>query len=96
MRRLDWPSQITFVDANGSSIRPVERDALLARFRAVEDDGPLLSFAVAFAVMWRSIPVLRPIELFARNLLMLSPSLPLTPFAQGPEPVLISAHSGGK
>lgn len=67
MRRLDKRGAITFVDAaNEQSTCPIDRTELLARFHAVED-GKLLSGAAAFAAMWRSIPVLRPIGLLARN-----------------------------
>ncbi|MEO0057383.1 MAG: hypothetical protein RIT17_833, partial [Pseudomonadota bacterium] len=38
----------------------------LARFHA-EEDGVVHSGAAAFAVMWRAIPLLRPLGLAARN-----------------------------
>lgn len=39
---------------------------LLARFHAWED-GVMLSGAAAFAAMWRTIPLLRPLGLAARQ-----------------------------
>jgi predicted DCC family thiol-disulfide oxidoreductase YuxK len=71
MRRLDKRSAISFVDvADQLSICPIDRAALLARFHALED-GKLLSGAAAFAAMWRTIPMLRPIGLLARNSILL-------------------------
>ena len=66
MRRLDSRARIRFVDvAEPSSICPLDRSALLARFHA-EEQGRMLSGAAAFAAMWRAIPVLRPLGLLAR------------------------------
>ncbi len=67
MRRLDKRGAISFVDvSNGDTACPIDRDALLARFHALED-GVMLSGAAAFAAMWRAIPLLRPIGVAARN-----------------------------
>jgi predicted DCC family thiol-disulfide oxidoreductase YuxK len=67
MRRLDRRGRIRFVDvADPGSLCPVSRDALLARFHA-EEGGRLYSGAAAFAVMWRAIPLLRPLGLLARS-----------------------------
>ncbi|HEU0066496.1 MAG TPA: DUF393 domain-containing protein [Sphingomonas sp.] len=80
VRRLDRRGAITFVDvsdpASGcvsdpASGCPIDRDALLARFHALED-GRMLSGAAAFAAMWRAIPRLRPFGLAARNPLVLA------------------------
>lgn len=67
MRRLDRRGAIEFVDVTQapSSQCPIAPAELLARFHASED-GRLLSGAAAFAAMWRTIPVLRPIGLAAR------------------------------
>jgi predicted DCC family thiol-disulfide oxidoreductase YuxK len=71
MRRLDRRGAITFIDAaDVQSVCPINRGELLARFHALED-GKLLSGAAAFAAMWRSIPLLRPIGLLAKNRLIL-------------------------
>ena len=67
MRRLDRRERIAFVDAAGSEACPIDRAALLARFHAREEGGPLLSGAAAFAAMWRAIPLLRPLGLLARH-----------------------------
>jgi predicted DCC family thiol-disulfide oxidoreductase YuxK len=68
MRRLDWRARLRFVDvASGSGACPIDRAALLARFHAQEDGGPLVSGAAAFAAMWRAIPLLRPLGLLARS-----------------------------
>jgi predicted DCC family thiol-disulfide oxidoreductase YuxK len=67
IRRLDRAAAIRFVDvaeAEPASC-PMDRDALLARFHA-EENGVMYSGAAAFAAMWRSIPLLRPIGLLAR------------------------------
>lgn len=72
MRRLDRRGGITFVDATGAQACPLDRAELLARFHAREDGGPMLSGAAAFAAMWRAIPLLRPIGLFARSPLVLA------------------------
>lgn len=68
MRRLDWRGAIDFVDiAQASSAAcPIDRSELLSRFHASED-GQLLSGAAAFAAMWRTIPLLRPLGLAARS-----------------------------
>ena len=72
MRRLDRRGAITFVDATGSGTCPLDRTEMLERFHAREDGGPLLSGAAAFAAMWRSILVLRPLGEAARNRMVLS------------------------
>jgi predicted DCC family thiol-disulfide oxidoreductase YuxK len=67
MRRLDRRGRIAFVDLSGAdTVCPLDRPAMLERFRAREGDGPVLSGAAAFAAMWRAIPVLRPLGLAAR------------------------------
>ena len=66
MRRLDRRGRIDFVDvADGNTACPIDREALLARFHALEN-GRLLDGAAAFAAMWRAIPLLRPLGLAAR------------------------------
>lgn len=72
MRRLDTRGAIRFVDATeaGDDACPLDRGALLARFHASED-GELLSGAAAFAAMWRTIPLLRPLGLIARSQIVL-------------------------
>jgi predicted DCC family thiol-disulfide oxidoreductase YuxK len=66
MRRLDWLGRIAFVDAvNEDNCCPIDRAEVLARFHAMEN-GRLLSGAAAFAAMWRAIPLLQPLGLFAR------------------------------
>jgi predicted DCC family thiol-disulfide oxidoreductase YuxK len=66
MRRLDRDQRIAFVDLSGDGTCPLDRDAMLARFHAQENDRPVVSGAAAFAAMWRAIPVLRPLGLAAR------------------------------
>ncbi len=68
MRRLDKHGAIDFVDvASGADPScPVDRAQLLARFHA-EENGVIHNGAAAFAVMWRAIPLLRPLGLAARN-----------------------------
>lgn len=64
---------IDFIDVAAAQARdcPIDRRALLARFHARED-GRLLSGAAAVSAMWRSIPVLRPLGLAARNTTVLA------------------------
>lgn len=69
MRRLDRGNAIDFVDvsdANAPQSCPVERETLLKRFHARDADGTLHSGAAAFAVMWRAIPLLKPLGHLAR------------------------------
>jgi predicted DCC family thiol-disulfide oxidoreductase YuxK len=71
MRRLDRRGRISFVDVAASdAVCPTDRAALLARFHAAEGTT-LYSGAAAFAVMWRAIPLLRPLGVAARNPLVL-------------------------
>jgi predicted DCC family thiol-disulfide oxidoreductase YuxK len=68
MRRLDRRRAIAFVDVAGETGGcPIDRTTLLTRFHAQERGSPITSGAAAFAVMWRAIPVLRPLGLAARN-----------------------------
>jgi len=73
MRRLDKRGAITFVDvAKGADPScPIDRAELLARFHA-EEDGVVHNGAAAFAAMWRTIPMLRPLGLIARNGMVLT------------------------
>lgn len=67
MRRLDRRQAIHFVDlAAPDSSCPLDRAAMLARFHAQERGADPVSGAAAFAAMWRSIPMLRPLGLMAR------------------------------
>jgi predicted DCC family thiol-disulfide oxidoreductase YuxK len=66
MRRLDRRQRINFVDAvDPETVCPLNRDDILARFHA-EENGKLLSGAAAFAAMWRVIPLLWPLGMFAK------------------------------
>ena len=73
MRWLDRQGAIRFVDAAGPEAIdcPIDSQALLARFHALED-GTLLSGAAAFAALWRAIPALRPLGLLGRNAIVLA------------------------
>jgi predicted DCC family thiol-disulfide oxidoreductase YuxK len=67
MRRLDKRDRIEFVDVfDEGSTCPLDRDTLLERFHARDENGELVSGAAAFAAMWRQIPWLRPLGLVAR------------------------------
>lgn len=69
MKRLDKHARIRFVDIDREDANcPVDRELLLRRLHAREgDDGPLADGAAGFAVMWRAIPLLRPLGLAAKN-----------------------------
>ena len=66
MRRLDWFGKVDFVDVLGTPDCPIQREDLLERFHAQRLNGPLLSGAAAFALLWRSLPLLRPLGEIAR------------------------------
>ena len=66
MRRLDRRGRIDFVDVQGGEGCPLDPETLLARFHAQEQGGPVVSGAAAFAAMWRTIPLLRPLGEIAR------------------------------
>jgi predicted DCC family thiol-disulfide oxidoreductase YuxK len=72
MRRLDRRGNVAFVDvADGAAGCPIDHRALLERFHAREGSDPIVSGAAAFAVMWRAIPLLRPLGLLARSPIVL-------------------------
>lgn len=65
LKRLDKGRMIDFIDASDETSEcPLDRSAMLQRLHA-EEGGDLLSGAAAFAAMWRAIPLLRPIGIFA-------------------------------
>lgn len=67
MKRLDRKSGIEFIDLTRFETPcPVDRTLMMERFHASEN-GTLHSGAAAFAVMWRAIPLLRPLGIAARR-----------------------------
>ena len=66
MRKLDWFNKVDFVDVLSTPDCPTQREHLLERFHAQCLGGPLLSGAAAFALLWRSLPLLRPLGEIAR------------------------------
>ena len=66
MRKLDWFNEVDFVDVLSTPDCPNQREHLLERFHAQRLGGPLLSGAAAFALLWRSLPLLRPLGEIAR------------------------------
>ena len=66
MRKLDWFNKVDFVDVLSTRDCPIQRETLLERFHAQRFGGPLLSGAAAFALLWRSLPLLRPLGELAR------------------------------
>ncbi len=66
MRRLDWFKKVDFVDVLSTPDCPIQREHLLERFHAQRLGGPLLNGAAAFALLWRSLPLLRPLGEMAR------------------------------
>ena len=72
MRRLDKAGAITFIDAAREDVLcPLDRREILTRFHA-QENGNIVSGAAAFAVMWRAIPVMRPLGLAAKNRFILA------------------------
>ncbi len=65
MRRLDKRQAIDFVAVQSGDC-PLDTETLMRRFHAQERGKRIVSGAAAFAAMWRSIPVLRPIGLLAK------------------------------
>ena len=66
MSKLDWFNKVDFVDVLSTPDCPTQREHLLERFHAQRLGGPLLSGAAAFALLWRSLPLLRPLGEIAR------------------------------
>ena len=66
MRKLDWFNKVDFIDVLSTPDCPIQREHLLERFHAQLLGGPLLSGAAAFALLWRSLPLLRPLGEIAR------------------------------
>ena len=58
--------KVDFVDVLSTPDCPTQREHLLERFHAQRLGGPLLSGAAAFALLWRSLPLLRPLGEIAR------------------------------
>ena len=71
MRRLDWFNRVEFIDIYATSDCPLEPSRLLARFHAQEIGQPIVEGAAAFAVLWRHLPVLKPLGMLARIPLIL-------------------------
>ncbi len=66
MRRLDKRGAIDFVAIQSGAGCPLDPDTLMRRFHARETGRPVVSGAAAFAAMWRSIPLLRPLGMLAK------------------------------
>ena len=66
MRKLDWFNKVDFVAVLSTPDCPTQREHLLESFHAQRLGGPLLSGAAAFALLWRSLPLLRPLGEIAR------------------------------
>ncbi|MES9991290.1 MAG: DUF393 domain-containing protein [Candidatus Thiodiazotropha sp.] len=66
LKKLDTHQQIEFVDLQTTTSCPVDRRLMLERLHAQESQGSVLSGAEAFALMWRAIPLLRPLGMAAK------------------------------
>ena len=66
MRRLDWLARVDFIVIYTSDCCPMDPGTLLERFHAQEDEQPIVSGGAAFAVLWRHLPLLRPLGELAR------------------------------
>jgi len=97
MRRLDKRDRIEFVDVYAEDRTcPLDRQTLLERFHARDEDGQLVSGAAAFAAMWRQIPGLRPLGLVARYRPVLWVLERLYRLFLGIRPTLQRAMGGGE
>ena len=65
MRRIDRNRALEFVDLSLPGACPTDRAVRLARLHAQARGGPLVSGAAAFVAMWRVLPGLRLLALFA-------------------------------
>ena len=69
MRRLDWNKRLEFVDVSDPTAEehcPIDRADLMERFHVRAASGRLESGAVAFAAMWRVMPLTMPFGHLAR------------------------------
>ena len=66
MKRLDWFKRVEFIDIYAASDCPLDPSKLLARFHAQESGQPIVDGAAAFAVLWRHLPLLKPLGMAAR------------------------------
>ncbi len=66
MKRLDWFKRVEFVDIYATSDCPLDPSKLLTRFHAQESGQPIVDGAAAFAVLWRHLPLLKPLGMAAR------------------------------
>ena len=71
MKRLDWFKRVEFVDIYAASDCPLDSSTLLARFHAQERGQPIVDGAAAFALLWRHLPLLKPLGMAARIPLVL-------------------------
>ena len=66
MRRLDWLNRVNFIDIHAAEQCPLDAAQLLERFHAQEAGQPIVDGAAAFAVLWRQLPLLKPLGVLAR------------------------------
>ena len=71
MRSLDWNERVNFVDIYAADKCPLDPALLLERFHAQEAGKPIVHGAAAFAVLWRELPLLKPLGVIARKPLIL-------------------------
>jgi len=71
MKRLDWFMRIDFIDIYTTTDCPLDSRQLLERFHAQEKGQPIVDGAEAFAVLWRHLPLLKPLGVLARTPLVL-------------------------
>lgn len=67
MRSLDWHKRVNFVDIYAADKCPLDPALLLERFHAQEAGEPIVHGAAAFAVLWRELPLLKPLGVIARK-----------------------------
>jgi predicted DCC family thiol-disulfide oxidoreductase YuxK len=72
MRRLDWHGRVNFIDIYAATDCPLDPAQLLERLHAQEVGQPLVDGAAAFAVLWRHLPLLKPLGVLARLPFVLS------------------------
>ena len=66
MKRLDWFGKVAVFDIEVATDCPLDPQVLLQRLHAQAPGQPIVNGAAAFALLWRHLPLLRPLGELAR------------------------------